>query len=247
MDLMHHHSRRRSILVKVSFLVDVMCPRCNYLMASAITHICKREKERKKPPKCQSRKGAGFSLLSESNEGLLYCKGISLKRRRGHICCRCIKHRFPTCKCEFELPRTQMQKLHQWSEFDDSPVFKCVDNGHRDCTQQQSKASTIHQRTTLAAETARTERPRASTPVGSRVYGWSDGERRTGGDGCASLRFDSLHPHSSPACLSATEDAGAYAAVGNQNRLLPASSCHASARAEGRVCTVSMKHTHWNR
>lgn len=47
---MRHHSRRRNILVKVAFLVDVMCPRCNYLMASAITHICKRDKEREKNP-----------------------------------------------------------------------------------------------------------------------------------------------------------------------------------------------------
>lgn len=93
MDLMRHHSRRRNILVKVAFLVDVMCPRCNYLMASAITHICKRDKERGKKHKCQSRKGTYFSPLSESNEGLLYCKGISLKRGET-ICCRCIEHLF---------------------------------------------------------------------------------------------------------------------------------------------------------
>lgn len=63
----------------------------------------------------------------------------------------------------------------------------------------------------------------------------------------AAIRLhDSLRRHSSPACLSATEDAGAYAAVGKQNRLLSASSCHGNVCA-GRVCTFSMKHTRWNR
>lgn len=67
------------MLEKVSFLVDVMCPRCNYLMALAITHIGKRGQP--SPPINVSQwKGIDFSLLSESNGGLLYCKGISLKR-----------------------------------------------------------------------------------------------------------------------------------------------------------------------
>lgn len=34
-----------------------------------------------KKQKRQSRKGTDFSLLSESDEGLLCCKGVSLKRR----------------------------------------------------------------------------------------------------------------------------------------------------------------------
>lgn len=153
---------------------------------------------------------------------------------------------FSTCKCEFKLPCTQMQKLHQWSEFKDSPVFKCVDNGHRDCTQQQTKASAIHHRTTLAAETARTEGP-ASTPVGSRTYDamMSDGQEGTVAPRCGSCTWQ-LARTLGPACLSATEDASAYAAVGKQNGLLPASSCHVNVCA-GRVCTVSMKHAHWNR
>lgn len=47
---MRHHSRRRSILVKVSFLVDVMCPRRNYLMASAnYAHLQEGKREGKKP------------------------------------------------------------------------------------------------------------------------------------------------------------------------------------------------------
>lgn len=178
MDLMRHHSRRPSILVKVSFLVDVMCPRCNYLVALAITHICKREKREGGKQKCQSRKGTDFSLLSESNEGLLHCKGISLKRRWDHML---QMHRAPfsICKCEFELLSTQMQKLHQWSEFNDSPVLKCVDNGHRECTQQQSEAWNLHHRTTLSTETAQPE-GRTATPFGWRMYDAMTSDRQEG-------------------------------------------------------------------
>lgn len=46
-----------------------------------------------------------------------------------------------------------MQKFHHWAEFNNSPVFKCVDNGHCDSAQLQSKSSTIHHRTLFAAET----------------------------------------------------------------------------------------------
>lgn len=176
------------MLGKVSFLVDVMCPRCNYLMASAITHIARRQEGTKSTPppiNVSQWKGIDFSLWSESNGALLYCKGISLKRCWDHMP-RMHRAPFPKCKCEFELPRPQMQKLHQWSEFNDSPVFECVDNGHRRCTAQPFEAPTIHRRTAFAAETTHSEGPRVSTSWVVHVR--SDDERWTGGDGCTPLR-----------------------------------------------------------
>lgn len=46
---------------------------------------------------------------------------------------------FTVCKCEFELPNAQMQKFHHWPQFNNSSVFKCLDNGHCDCTSLQFK------------------------------------------------------------------------------------------------------------
>lgn len=60
---------------------------------------------------------------------------------------------FTICKCEVQLSNAQMQKFHHWAEFNNSPVFKCVDNGHCDCAPLQSKSSTIHHRTLFATGT----------------------------------------------------------------------------------------------
>lgn len=146
---------------------------------------------------------------------------------------------FSTCKCEFELPRTQMQKLHQWSEFNDSPVLKCVDNGHPTARSSNPKPgpSITRQRSPLKQHGERG--PRQHQLGRACMMPWRATDRR-GRLLLAAVRpRDSLHGRSSPACLSATKNAGAYAAVGNQNRLLPTSSCH------GNVCAG--KHTHWNR
>lgn len=90
---------------------------------------------------------------------------------------------FPKCKCEFELLRAQMQKLHQWSEFNDSPVFECVDNGHRP---QHAAAIRSPDHPTFPAETTRAEGPHVGTSWVVRVQG--DDERWTGGDGCTPSR-----------------------------------------------------------
>lgn len=87
---------------------------------------------------------------------------------------------FPTCKCEFKLRHTRTQKLHQWSEVNDSPAFKCVDNGHGGRARQQSEASGVHPRTTLGRRGPSVD---TSWPAHAR----RGDVRRTGGDGCSSL------------------------------------------------------------
>lgn len=65
-------------------------------------------------------------------------------------CCRYIKDHLQYANVNLSF---QMHKFHHWPEFNNSSVFKCLDNGHCDCTSLQFKTSTIHHWTAFATKT----------------------------------------------------------------------------------------------
>lgn len=125
-------------------------------------HIYRSRKKEGKKHKCQSVEKNWFMSFVCIRAGFktaydvvnVMDKDNTVKTIR--TCCRYIKHQpFTKCKWEFELPNAQMQKFHHWAEFNNSSVFKCLDNGHCDCTLLQFKSSTIHHWTMFATKTTR--------------------------------------------------------------------------------------------
>lgn len=151
---------------------------------------------------------------------------------------------FTVCKCEFELSNAQMQKFHQWPEFNNSSVFKCLNNGHRGCKSLQFKTSTIHHWTMFASETTQVEGARAD--VGPCEHTVSDDERWTATED-GHILFTVFHvalSHTGTVCLSATDNAGTNAlpwasrAVFCQPTVSWAHACHAYHQGVIQACVV---------
>lgn len=99
-----------------------------------------------------------------------------------------------------------MQKFHHWPEFNNSSVFKCLDNGHCDCTSMQFKTSTVHHWTVFATKT--TQIKECALMLDRPCALVSDDEWWTAEDGY--ILF-TLHFHTGTVCLSASDNADTYA------------------------------------
>lgn len=117
-----------------------------------------------------------------------------------------------------------MQKFHHWPEFNDSSVFKCLDNGHCDCTALQFKTSTIHHWTMFATKTTWI-RESMLMPVGAlcccKVM-MSDGQERMGTYYSQCSMWQLAFSHWYSMFVSYRQRRHLRTAVGKQSSVLPA-------------------------